>query len=63
MPLVVKESDDYRSLETNGKLTLSTAFKPGEYILLLSVTDEMRKGDKGTADQFIQFEIVEENGK
>lgn len=59
MPLTVKDSADYRSLETNGKITLSSAFKPGEYILQLTVTDEMRKGSKGTADQFIQFDIME----
>lgn len=59
MPLPVRESDDYRSLKANGKINLLPTFSPGEYILELTITDEMRKGDKGTADQFIQFEIVE----
>lgn len=59
MPLSVKDSADYRSLDANGKIVLSPDFEPGDYILQLTITDELRKGSKGIVDQFIQFEIVE----
>jgi hypothetical protein len=32
---------------------------PGDYVIQVTITDNLRKAKKNTATQFVQFEIVE----
>ncbi len=45
-------------LQAGGRLQLGGSLQPGEYSLQVVVTDELVKGARGTATQWIDFEIV-----
>jgi hypothetical protein len=45
-------------LETGRRLQLGAQLPPGQYVLQVVVTDELVKGDRRTATQWIDFEIV-----
>ncbi|HEX8686250.1 MAG TPA: hypothetical protein VF654_07095, partial [Pyrinomonadaceae bacterium] len=45
-------------LEAGRRLLLGTQLPPGEYVLQVVVTDQLVKGRRGTATQWIDFEIV-----
>jgi VWFA-related protein len=45
-------------LQAGGRLQLGGSLQPGEYSLQVVVTDELVKGKRGTATQWIDFEIV-----
>lgn len=50
--------DPDRSAQVSGELQLSPAIKPGEYQLLLEVTDTRGSGKDSTAQQWIDFTIA-----
>jgi hypothetical protein len=58
-PFSIKNTHDKTAFEVSGMLGLPSSFAPGEYVLQLNIDDQLRKGKKGIADQFIQFEITE----
>ena len=45
-------------LESGRRLQLGTQLPPGDYVLQVVVTDELAKGKRRTATQWIDFEIV-----
>lgn len=45
-------------LKTGSRLNLGRDLTPGDYVLQLVVTDELAKGSRATATQWLDFEIV-----
>jgi VWFA-related protein len=58
-PLPLQGSADPTSVGMTGSLTLGADMEPGEYILQVSVVDNLAKKKSATAVQFIPFEIIE----
>jgi hypothetical protein len=52
------QRDDLRRLVAGGAVKLNPAAAPGAYALLVVVTDLLAEGDRRTATQWIDFEIV-----
>jgi VWFA-related protein len=48
-----------KSVNVFGALMLGDEMQPGDYVLQVSVTDNLRKPKQNSASQFVQFEIVE----
>jgi hypothetical protein len=42
-----------------GSLSLASKMAPGEYVLQITVTDNLAKEKQKTANQFVQFEVIE----
>ena len=49
---------DMTRLKTGSRLQLGMNLTPGDYVLQLIVTDELTKGSRATATQWLDFEIV-----
>ncbi|HEX8292284.1 MAG TPA: VWA domain-containing protein, partial [Pyrinomonadaceae bacterium] len=49
---------DMTRLKGGSRLLLGMNLPPGEYVLQIVVTDELAKGDRATATQWLDFEIV-----
>lgn len=49
---------DMTRLKTGSRLQLGMNLAPGEYVLQLVVTDELAKGSRATATQWLDFEVV-----
>ncbi len=47
------------AMDLSGALNLGTGMVPGDYVLQVTVTDNLAKEKHKTATQFVQFEIVE----
>lgn len=47
------------AMDLSGALNLGTGMMPGDYVLQVTVTDNLAKEKHKTATQFVQFEIVE----
>ena len=52
------QQTDMTRLKTGSRLQLGMNLAPGDYVLQLIVTDELLKGSKATATQWLDFEIV-----
>lgn len=52
------QTDASGGLSTGGRLMLGAEMTPGEYILQVVVTDMLASGEKRTATQWIDFEVV-----
>ncbi len=50
---------DIKAVNLSGALNLGTGMIPGDYVLQVTVTDNLAKEKRKTAIQFVQFEIVE----
>ena len=57
-PLDLGQLADPKRAPARGRLALDGNLPPGEYTLQLVVTDALAKGKRGTATQWIDFEIV-----
>ncbi|MDQ1557389.1 MAG: hypothetical protein QOD32_449 [Pyrinomonadaceae bacterium] len=57
-PLDPAQLTDPKRAPARGRLALDGNLPPGEYTLQLVVTDALAKGKRGTATQWIDFEIV-----
>ncbi|HJQ34883.1 MAG TPA: VWA domain-containing protein [Pyrinomonadaceae bacterium] len=53
-----QQHDDLKRLVAGGGIKLSRTAAPGEYVTQLVVTDLLAKPDRGTATQWLDFEIV-----
>jgi hypothetical protein len=49
---------DMTHLKNGGRLQLGLNLTPGDYVLQIVVTDELAKGSRATATQWLDFEIV-----
>jgi VWFA-related protein len=58
LPVPVSAQNDPRRLIYGGRLTLGTDLPPGDYVLQIIVTDQLRDDKYRTASQWIDFEIV-----
>lgn len=50
---------DPAAVNFTGSLSLATKMTPGEYVLQIIVTDNLAKEKRKTANQFVQFEVIE----
>ncbi|MDX6695546.1 MAG: hypothetical protein QOF02_3149 [Blastocatellia bacterium] len=55
---VIDENDEGTAIATGGRLMLGAEMTPGEYVLQVVVTDTLAGGEKRTATQAIDFEVV-----
>jgi hypothetical protein len=58
-PLDLGQTADPKRAPARGRLALGGNLTPGEYTLQLVVNDALAKGKRGTATQWIDFEIVD----
>ena len=58
VPLDPGPQTDMTRLKTGSRLQLGMNLAPGEYVLQLVVTDELARGSRATATQWLDFEIV-----
>lgn len=58
-PVVVTGQNANQIAAVTGAINLGTEMLPGDYVLQITVTDNMAKGKSQIATQFVQFEIVE----
>jgi VWFA-related protein len=58
-PVVSPPSADRKASEYSSALTLGTEMLPGDYVLQVTITDNLAKTKQNTARQLVQFEIVE----
>ncbi len=52
-------NNDPRVVEFSAALALGTSMLPGDYVLQITVTDNLAKPKQNTATQFVQFEVIE----
>jgi VWFA-related protein len=57
-PFDIGPQTDMARLKGGSRLQLGMNLAPGEYVLQLVVTDELAKGSRATATQWLDFEIV-----
>jgi hypothetical protein len=55
---VIDENDEGTAIATGGRLMLGAEMTPGEYVLQIVVIDTLAGGEKRTATQAIDFEVV-----
>ncbi len=56
---IVPATSDPKSVDFAAALSLGTAMVPGDYVLEITVIDNLAKGKENTSTQFVQFEIVD----
>lgn len=59
IPLDLNGQKDMQRLKASGVLSFGKGTQPGEYILQVIVIDNLAKGKRRVATQYVQFEIVE----
>jgi VWFA-related protein len=57
-PLDPGPQTDMTRLKTGSRLQLGMNLTPGDYVLQIVVTDELAKGKRATATQWLDFEII-----
>ncbi len=57
-PFETAQREDLGRLRVGGRIALSRAAAPGEYVLQVIVTDPLAKEDRRVATRWIDFEIV-----
>lgn len=57
-PLDSTGQKDFKRIEVDGGLIIGPQLAPGEYVLQVTVTDELDKGKYNTTTQWIDFEIA-----
>jgi VWFA-related protein len=57
-PFDITGQKDLKKLLANGRLLLGTEMAPGEYVLQITITDELGKENHRKNQQFIDFEIL-----
>jgi VWFA-related protein len=57
-PLDTTGQPDFKRIEVDGGLIIGPQLSPGEYVLQVTVTDELGKGKENTTTQWIDFEIA-----
>jgi VWFA-related protein len=58
-PVVPTSDANKVAINFSSALVLGTEMVPGDYVIQVTITDNLRKAKKNTATQFVQFEIVE----
>jgi hypothetical protein len=58
-PVALLPHSDLKALDFSGALALGTEMVPGDYVLQISITDNLANSKKNTATQFVQFEVIE----
>lgn len=59
IPIEYEGQWDLRRVKAGGAIDLPVNMMPGDYILQIIVTDELRKDSRKTISQFVQFEVGE----
>ena len=57
-PIDIQQQTDLKRIGVSSRIQLGTNLLPGEYVLQVIVTDQLREGKRRTATQWIDFEIV-----
>ena len=52
-------NNDPRVVDFSAALALGTSMVPGDYVLQITVTDNLAKPKQNTTTQFVQFEMVD----
>ncbi len=58
-PVLYEGQSDPKSLNFTAALNLGTEMSSGDFVLQITITDNLAKEKRKTATQFVQFEIVE----
>ncbi|MGH9941716.1 MAG: hypothetical protein ACRD9R_05065, partial [Pyrinomonadaceae bacterium] len=57
-PLALKQQPDMKRLSVAGRLRLGSNLVPGDYVLQVIITDQLRDGKQRVKSQWIDFEIM-----
>jgi hypothetical protein len=57
VPIDLSQQTDLQRIKSVGAISLGTAMQSGDYVLQIVVTDNLAKGKRQIATQFVQFEI------
>lgn len=57
-PIGIQQQPDLKRIGVTSRLQLGSNLSPGEYVLQVIVTDQLRNGKRRTATQWIDFEII-----
>ena len=55
----VPTNKDLRAVDFSGALALGASMLPGDYVLQITVTDNLAKAKQNSTTQFVQFEVIE----
>ncbi|CAN5378841.1 hypothetical protein BH20ACI2_BH20ACI2_21810 [soil metagenome] len=57
-PVLYAGQTDPKAVNFMSTLSLGTVLGPGDYLLEIAITDKLQKGERATARNYVQFEIV-----
>jgi len=57
-PIDIQQQSDLKRIGVSSRLQLGTNLLPGEYVLQVIVSDQLREGKRQTVTQWIDFEII-----
>jgi hypothetical protein len=58
-PVSSENQPDPAALSVVGSLALGTQMQPGDYVLQITVTDDLAKEKYKSSSQFVQFELID----
>jgi hypothetical protein len=58
-PVPKPPAGDPLTIDFESALALGSEMEPGDYVLQITITDNLAKAKQATAVQYVQFEIVE----
>jgi hypothetical protein len=58
-PIVPRTGSEPSTVSFAGSLSLASKMTPGEYVLQVTVTDNLAKEKRKIANQFVQFEVIQ----
>lgn len=58
-PFIAERKGDAAKLEYAGALGLGNEMKSGDYVLQIVIIDKLAKAKRGSADQWVQFELID----
>jgi VWFA-related protein len=59
LPVASGQNRDPESVNFTGSMSIPPKMEPGEYVMQITVTDNLAKEKRKTANQFVQFEVIE----